>query len=206
MGYNSRFDGSLTPSKPIPDELVELINGMDLDVRVRTENVDAFCVNGCNGDVVPWSYEMHGYNIEEDILRVQRILDERKTGITLSGEILREGDESGDFEKIEVVKGRVYSRAGEVVYGKRRKVTLCRWAVKVLTRFKSRTKKWKWKTCGWVISTLDSPSGTGVTWSTSDEIPRVAARFNSEKDAWIAANTHTDKTHKCEVVKTEVLR
>lgn len=201
MGYNSKFEGSLTPSKPIPDELVEIINRKDLDVRVRQEN-DAY-FDGDVGDVVPWSHEMHCYDIKEDILRVQRFLDERKTGITLSGEILREGDESGDFEKIEVVKGRVYSRGGEIVYGKRQKVTLDRWAVRVLTKFKRWPKAWK--TCGWIVMTV-CPAKYGVTWSRSDEVPRVAERFLSENDARIAARDHTDKTHRCEVVKTEVLR
>lgn len=201
MGYNSRFEGSLTPSKPIPAELVELINGKDLDVRVLQGN-DAY-FDGDAGDVVPWAHVMHGYDIKEDVLRVQRLLDERKTGITLSGEILREGDESGDFEKIEVVKGKVYARGGEVVYGKRQKVTLDRWAVRVLTKFRRWPKEWK--TCGWVVRT-GCPAKSGVMWSRSDDVPREAARLASESEARIAAHTHTDKTHRCEVVKTEALR
>lgn len=203
MGYNSKFEGSLTPSKPIPAELVEIINGMDLDVRVlKGDGEDAYC-DGDAGDVAPWSSDMHGYDIKEDILRIQRLLDERKTGITLSGEILREGDDSGDFEKIEVVKGKVYARGGEIVYGKCQEVTLDRWAVKVLTKFKRWPKEWK--TCGWVVMT-GCPAKSEVTWSRSDDVPRVAERFMTENDAWIAAHNHTDKTHRCEVVKTEVLR
>lgn len=202
MGYNSRFEGSLTPSKPIPAELVEIINGLDLDVRVRQGNEAYF--DGDGGDIIPWSHTMHGYGIKEGILRVQRLLDERKTGITLSGEILREGDDSGDLEKIEVVKGKVYTRGGEVVYGKRRKVTLDRWAVKVLRQF----PRWpgKWRTCGWVISDLDSHKGTAVAWSQDDDVPRVAERFESENAANMAAHNHTDKKHRCKVVKTEALR
>ena len=203
MGYNSRFEGTLTPSKPIPSELVEIINGMDLDVRVITGGVTAAYCDGDYGDIAPWSSNMHGYYLKEDISRVQRLLDEQKTGITLSGEILREGDASGDFEKIEVVKGKVYTRAGEVVYGKRQKVTLDRWAVRVLTRFKRWPKEWK--TCGWVV-TAGCLEQSSVAWSRSDEVPHVAERFASENDARTAARAHTDKTHRCEVVKTEVLR
>ena len=203
MGYNSRFEGSLTPSKPIPGELVAIINGTDLDVRVLTGGVeDPYC-DGAAGDVAPWSSDMHGYDIKEDILRVQRFLDEQKTGITLSGEIFREGDDAGDLEKIEVVRGKVYTRGGKVIYGKRQKVTLDRWAVRVLTRFKRWPKEWK--ACGWVVMT-GCPAKSGVAWSRADAVPRVAERFTSENDARVAARTHTDKTHRCEIVKTEVLR
>lgn len=198
MGYNSRFEGSLTPSKPIPDELVERINLMDLDVRVVVTASDDSC--GEPGDVAPWASEMHGYALPEDILRVQRLLTEQKTGITLSGSIYREGDSSGDFEKIEVVRGRVYSRVGEVVYGRRQKVSLDRWAVKVLRK----TKSGGWQTCGWVTSGGCS-SRPAVAWSTSGEVSRAAALFTSEDDAYVVAHARTDKRHKCEVVKTEAL-
>lgn len=40
----------------------------------------------------------------------------------------------------------------------------------------------------------------------SDTPPWTAARFESENEACIAARNHTDKTHRCEVVKTEALR
>lgn len=203
MGYNSRWEGSLTPSKKIPGELVEDINAMDLDVCVVKGNGEDMDSDGEVGDVVPTCREMKGANLAEDICRVQRLLTEEKTGITLSGTITRYGESTWDLEQIEVVKGKVYSRPGEVVYGKRMPVTLDRWAVRVTTQF----KRWpgKWKTCGWVIHT-GCPVTTSVAWSRSDTPPGTAARFTSEFDASVAAGRHTDKTHKCVVVKTEAPR
>lgn len=201
MGYNSLWEGSLTPSKPIPEDLVKRINEMDLDCRVVREGISESGCGGDAGDVVPSCRDMPGSNFAEDVCRVQKLLDPHK--ITLSGEIFRTGDDSCDFEQFKVVRGVVYRRPGEVVYGKRTLVTLDRWAVRVTTKF----KRWpgKWKTCGWVIRT-GCPVTTAVEWSRSDTPPWTAARFESENEARIAAHNHTDKTHRCEVVKTEALR
>lgn len=203
MGYNSHWEGSLTPSKTIPDELVEIINGMDLDVCVVKGTHEDNDSDGDVGDVVPFCREMAGSNLADDICRVQKLLNEQKTKITLSGEITRSGASTGDLEQFKVVRGVVYRRPGEIVYGKRILVTLDRWAVRVTRQF----KRWpgKWKTCGWVIAD-GCPVQTAVAWSRSDTPPWTAARFESENEARIAAHSHTDKTHRCEVVKTEALR
>lgn len=203
MGYSSHWEGALTPSNEIPGELVEIINGMALDVSVVKGNEEDMDSDGDVGDVVPVCREMPGSSLKGDICRVQRLLTKEKTGITLSGEITRAGESTGDFEQIEVVRGNVYSRPGEVVYGRRIPVTLDRWAVRVETTF----KRWpgKWKTCGWVVHT-GCPVTTAVAWSRSDTPPWTAARFTDKREARLAANRHKDKTHRCEVVKTEALR
>ena len=203
MGYNSHWEGALTPSKTIPGELVEIINGMDLDVCVVTGTQEDNDSDGDVGDVVPACREMTGANLAEDICRVQKLLNEKKTKITLSGEITRSGASTGDLEQFKVIRGVVYRRPGEIVYGKFIPVTLDRWAVRVTTQF----KRWPgtWKTCGWVI-TEGCPVRTAVAWSRSDTPPLTAARFESENEARIAAHNHTDKTHRCKVVKTEALR
>lgn len=142
MGYDSTFSGSLSPSKPIPQELVDRINDM-CDLRVLTSlNDEAADCGGEVGDVVPDSCNMHGYDIVKDTFRVQRLLSTR--GIRLSGEIYRSGEDDDDFEKIEVVNGRVYVRTGEVVYGKRVPVT-----AKDVTRYAIR---------------IVAPSGRAVGW------------------------------------------
>lgn len=113
MGYNSTFIGEYKPSKKIPEDVVARINEASLDVRVSTEDEDL-----CEaGNVAPWSYEMHGYDFARDLVKVQRLL--LRHGITLSGEVERRGDSGDDFERIEARKGRIYQRAGRVVYGKR---------------------------------------------------------------------------------------
>lgn len=200
MGYNSHWEGSLTTSKKIPRELVEIINGMDLDVRVVTGTPEDTDSDGDAGDIVPACRDMPGSNLSADVCRVQKILAENKTGITVSGEITRAGDAANDFEKIEAVRGRVYVRVGEIRYGPRTRVSLDRWSVRVKRQY----RRWpgKWKTCGWVTMTGCT---TGVMWSQSDTAPRAAARFESENDALSAANAHTDRTHMCEVVRTEAL-
>ena len=203
MGYNSHWEGALTPSKKIPDNLVEIINRMCLDVCVVTGTYEDMDSDGDVGDVVPACREMEGSNLAEDICRVQKLLDEHKTKIKLSGEINRTGDSTGDIEQFKVVRGVVYRRQGEIVDGKRIPVTLDRWAVRVKRQFKSHPGEWK--TCGWVV-TGGCQVRTAVAWSQSDTPPWVTARFESEDEAIIAAQKHTDKTHRCEVVKTEALR
>lgn len=143
MGYNSTFSGSLSPSKPIPQELVDRINGM-CDLRVLASlSDDAADCGGEVGDVVPDSCNMHGYDIVKDTFRVQRLLSTR--GIRLSGEIYRSGEDDDDFEKIEVVNGRVYVRTGEVVYGKRVPVT-----AKDVTRYAIRVVAPSGRAVGWL--------------------------------------------------------
>lgn len=200
MGYNRQWEGALTPSKPIPDDLADKINGMSLDVNVVRGNYTDGDSDGAVGDVVPSFRIMTGSSVAEDILRVQRLLTPLK--IKLSGEITWSGDSGDDFGKLEVVRGKVYVRRGEITYGKRTPVSLERWAVRVLTRFKRWPKVWK--TCGWVV-TSDRGGETSVAWSQSDTPIYAAARFASEDDAWVAAHNHTYGKHKCEVVKTEVL-
>ena len=116
MGYNSDFNGSYHPSKKIPLEVVERINGMDLDLKVALPTQSFYD----EGDIVPWSSEMHGYNFAEDLVKIVNIL--KPLGIKLSGEVYRTGEESGDYELIEARGGRVYTRSGRVVYGKRKEV------------------------------------------------------------------------------------
>ena len=99
MGYNSHWEGALTPSKKIPDNLVEIINRMGLDVCVVTGTYEDMDSDGDVGDVVPACREMEGSNLAEDICRVQKLLDEHKTKIKLSGEINRTGDSTGDIEQ-----------------------------------------------------------------------------------------------------------
>jgi len=113
MGYNSEFSGEFTPSKPIPDDLVERINGAGLDLRVAIEDDDSYEA----GNVVPAAFEMHGYDFVKDLVKVQRLLWQH--GIALSGEVDRKGECNDDFERIEARRGRIYSRRGKVVYGKR---------------------------------------------------------------------------------------
>lgn len=113
MGYNSTFIGEYEPSRKIPEDVVARINGADLDVRVSTADEDL-----CEaGNVVPAASEMHGYDFVQDLVKVQRLLSQHD--IALSGEVERRGDSGDDFEKIEARRGRIYRRAGRVVYGKR---------------------------------------------------------------------------------------
>ena len=78
MGYNSTFSGELHPNKPIPKELANRINDACLDVRVTGEHETDYWEEG---SVVPACTDMHGYNIVEDIVKVQRLLS--KHGIRL---------------------------------------------------------------------------------------------------------------------------
>lgn len=131
MGYDSTFSGSLSPSKPIPEELIERIDGK-CDLRVAGIND-----NGCDGepgDVVPWSRTMHGYDLAEDVYKVQALL--KQNGIILNGTIYRVGEDSDDYEMIEVIKGNVYTRTGTVVYGNRNQITakdVTNYAIRVLS-------------------------------------------------------------------------
>ena len=118
MGYNSTFSGSLHPNKPIPPEVVQRINRADLDVCVAGKDTDC---HGEPGDIVPVCYEMHGYNWCKDTYKVQQLLS--CYGITLSGDIDRDGEERDDFERMEVRKGHIYMRTGVVTYGKREELT-----------------------------------------------------------------------------------
>lgn len=127
MGYDSRFSGSLTPSKPIPEELIKRINDL-CDLMVLSKGDTENDCGGEPGDVVPEGSNMHGYDIVEDTFKVQRLL--KPYGIVLNGEIYRTGESDGDFEKIEVVDGKVYDSYGEIVYKNRRQVT-----VKDVTRY-----------------------------------------------------------------------
>jgi len=130
MGYDSTFSGSLSPSKPIPEELIERINDA-CDLKVASIHDDC---DGEPGDVIPQSRTMHGYNMAEDAYKVQALL--RQNGITLNGTIYRVGEESDDYEMIEVVKGNVYTRTGAVVYGNRNPITakdVTDYAIRVLS-------------------------------------------------------------------------
>ena len=117
MGYDSTFSGSLRPSRPIPKKLARRINGA-CDLRVADKYDDCDCDIG---DIIPAARTMHGYCITEDVFKVQRLL--AGEGIVLNGTIYRKGDDDEDFQMIEAVKGRIYTRAGEVVFGKRFPVT-----------------------------------------------------------------------------------
>lgn len=198
MGYNSTWSGYLTPSRRIPERLVTHINDLNYDICVLTAPMR--CTTGGEpGDVVPRFANMAGSNVAHDICRVQKILDEK--GIRLTGEIFRAGDDNGDFEKIEVVGGNVFSRSGKVRYGKRDTVTTMRWSVRVdrITKSGKRAK------FGWVVASGD---GTAVAFQDkgAGKVPWVAARFERKADARKAAKRHTDGRHTCEIVETEALR
>ena len=132
MGYDSTFSGSLSPNKPIPDELIARINDKcDLCVCTADSCDDH---DGELGDVVPCARTMHGYDLTNDVFKVQRML--KPHGILLTGEIYRKGEDDDDFEKIEVVDGKVYASYGEVVYKNRKRLTVrdvTRYAVKVMS-------------------------------------------------------------------------
>lgn len=175
MGYNSTFSGSLHPNKPIPDELIQKINDRDLDLVVAVEA----CDQGEVGDVVPWSEEMHGYDIAEDAARIQKMLD--PYGIKLSGSIDRTGEAPDDFERIEAVRGAIYSRIGEVRFGKRVPVSADAWTVEVVTAGKTP------KHVGW----LCSPKSSEKQW------------FDTEDEACVAARAFKKKNCKTVIVKEE---
>ena len=197
MGYNPQWEGALHPSRPIPQETVALINSCNYDVCVASEESE--CNDGEVGDIVPACRNMPGRCLAEDILRVQKILEPHK--IKLSGEILWTGDAHADYGKIEVRRGKVQIRYGVISYGRPKPVNLDRWSVKV----KRHTKDGKWKTCGWVVS-AGFNAGTAVAWCCDDTPPMAAYQFDHEDEAYVAANAHTDKTHRCEVVKVEATR
>ena len=154
MGYDSTFSGCLTPSKPIPEDLVRRINESDLDVRVA-EDDDV----SDPGDVIPASNCMHGYSYVSDIVKVQRFL--AKHGIKMSGEIERNGNDGTDFDKVEAKQGRLYYRVGEVVFGKPRALGLkavTNYAVRVFKAVKA-GKEHGWRFIGWADpSSLHGPS------------------------------------------------
>ena len=189
MGYDSTFSGSLSPNKPIPKELIDRINDM-CDLRVVTSYDDGDC-DGEIGDVVPDRRNMHGYDIVKDTFRVQRLLS--TSGIKLSGEIYRSGEDDDDFEKIEVVNGKVYVRTGEVVYGKREPVT-----AKDVTRYAIRVVSPSGRAVGWLghrglgdktyhkvdlkqvegKPVTDSPPLAAMLLERKDEACRIAAERN----------------------------
>lgn len=175
MGYNSTFSGSLHPNKPIPDELIQKINDRDLDLVVAVDT----CNQGEVGDIVPWSATMHGYYIAEDAVRIQKMLD--PYGIKLSGSIDRAGEEPDDFERIEAVKGVIYSRIGEVRFGKRVPVSADAWTVEVVTTGKTP------KRVGW----LCLPNSSEKKW------------FDTEEEACVAARAFKKKNCKTVIVKEE---
>lgn len=197
MGYNSQWEGALHPSRTIPRETIELINACNYDVCVASEGSE--CNDGEVGDVVPTFRNMPGRDLAEDILRVQKLLDPCK--IKLSGDIYWTGEAHDDYGKIEVKNGKAQIRYGVIAYGRSKPVSLDRWSVKV----KRKTRDGKWKTCGWVISSGIN-HGTAVTWCEDEAPSRVAFQFYSEDEAYVAAHAHTDKKHKCEVVKVEAAR
>lgn len=197
MGHDSQWEGSLHPSRPIPQEAIALINACNYDVCVASEESE--CNDGEVGDIVPSHRNMPGQCLAEDILRVQKLLDPYK--IKLSGDIYWTGEAHDDYGKIEVRRGKAQIRYGVISYGRPKPVTLDRWSVRV----KRKTRDGKWRTCGWVIS-AGFNAGTAVTWCCDDAPSRAAYQFDHKEEAYVAANAHTDKTHKCEVVKVEAER
>lgn len=146
MGYDSTFSGELRPNRPIPKELAKRIDDACLDVRVTGEHEADYYEPGT---VVPACVVMRGYNIVEDIVKVQRLLS--KHGIKLSGDIQRSGEEGGDFDLVEVRQGRVYYRPGRIVYGKREErgvESVMRYAVRVLETVKT-SKGERRRIVGW---------------------------------------------------------
>lgn len=115
MGYYSDFSGSYTPSKPISPEVAKEINDLNLDLFVYPDDGVFYDCPGERGDVSPISWNFKGYDFATDLLKIVRIL--AKHGITLTGEVERVGEESGDLQKITVKDGKVFSARGEVVYG-----------------------------------------------------------------------------------------
>lgn len=194
MGYDSTFSGALSPSKPIPAELVARINDM-CDLRVATNGY--LDCDGEVGDVIPDMRYMHGYDIDTDVLRVQRLLEQE--GIVLNGEIYRKGEDDDDFERIEVVNGRVYTRIGKVVFGKRIPITL-----KNITKHYIRVMKKKgkeWCMSGWLgenrsFSSTDFPvvpPGLDNGLPSLKIPPMEAMSVSSRKDAKEIADKMTKR-------------
>lgn len=207
MGYNSTFVGEFVPNKKIPEHLVDRINEACLDVRVSTKDEDL-----CDeGHVVPAGYEMHGYDFVEDLVKVQRLLSQH--GITLSGEVERKGDSGDDFEKIEARRGRIYRRAGRVVYGKREERGLeavTHYSVRVF-RVTKTAKGEKCRFVGWA-SQVRFGKNTGSTVCppqltlgkpNMDKPPTMALAF-SKKDADVLAGQLSAK-HPSGKTKYEVI-
>ena len=194
MGYDSTFSGSMRPSKPIPPELAERINDR-CDLRVM-EHGDEDC-DGDIGDIVPVMRIMHGYNLATDVFRVQRLL--RPHGITLTGEIFRAGEAGGDFEKVEAVKGRIYVRGGEVVYGKRKLVSIrdvAYYAIRIM--LKSETGKTAM--LGWL-----APGPLPLTGKACETRPPEGAyRFSTpEKAKKLLSKRKARKTVTYEITRVE---
>ena len=146
MGYNSTFRGELHPNKPIPADIAKRINDACLDVRVSGEYEADYWEPGT---VIPACVDMKGYNMAEDVVKVQRLLS--RHGISLSGDIERTGEEGGDFDKIEVRRGKVYFRPGRIVYGKREErgvESVMLYAVRVYSAAKSKNG-WRKEFAGW---------------------------------------------------------
>lgn len=121
MGYESVFSGNLTPSRPIPDDVADRIAEATSYYVVREEDYQDDH-DGDVGDVVPASRWMKAYQWVEEIMRIQRALD--PLGIKLSGEIFRRGEAGEDFERLKARRGAISVSAGEVVYGRGRRVTV----------------------------------------------------------------------------------
>jgi hypothetical protein len=191
MGYNSVFSGSLTPSKPIPKELATRINDADLAIHVVVAGSDA-AYEYKVGNIAPWSAEMHGYDWGRDIVKVQRLL--AKHGITLRGDIERSGEEAGDFDKVEVRKGKIYYRRGRVMYGKREEMNADDVTMHAIRVFRISPKS-KYRFVGWVapkglrnnmypVCPALFKAGTPVI----DRPPVEALRFKSRSEARAAAH------------------
>lgn len=210
MGYNSTFIGEYEPSKKIPEDVVAKINEASLDVRVSTADEDL-----CEaGNVVPWSYEMHGYDFVKDLVKVQRLL--LKHGITLSGEVERRGESGDDFEKIEARRGRIYRRGGKVVYGKKEERGLeavTHYSVRVF-RVTKTAKGEKCRFVGWASQTRFGkntgstvcPPQTVLGEPYMDRPPTMALAF-PKKDADVLAGQlsarHPSGKTKYEVISWE---
>ena len=121
MGYESMFSGNFTPSKPIPDDVADRIAEATSYYVVRKGDYQDDH-DGDVGDVVPASRWMKAYYWVEELMRIQRALD--PLGIKLSGEVFRKGEDGDDFERLKARKGVISVSAGEVVYGKGRRVTV----------------------------------------------------------------------------------
>lgn len=212
MGYDSTFSGSLRPSKPIPARLAARINGAGCDLRVYERGSDDDC-DGDLGDLVPDMRTMHGYDIVEDTMKVQRLLEQE--GIVLDGEIFRKGENDDDFQKIEAKNGKVYTRTGEIVYGRATAITVrnvMKYAVRVMSRKKTKTGE-KWYIVAWLgrKGLLDEgfplvKPGLDGEKPRKDRPPMDAMVWRDRKEARAAAddlNKHDKGKHKYELVAWE---
>lgn len=120
MGYYSDYNGSYTPDKPIPPEVAKEIDDLNLDLFVYPDDGHYYDCPGVAGDVCPRYCNFKGYYFNEGLLEITKLL--AKHGITLSGEVERIGEDYGDYEKIIARDGKVFTAAGEIVYGEEREV------------------------------------------------------------------------------------